>query len=132
MGVSLASLGALGPSKLDFGSILEGFGRVWEGLGEDLGGSWEDLGRLLANFWMNLEEIFAVGFLQALKCPDTAPQSWEVVILHLFKPYVEGKHQVSWPSASEWPRRDSRSVNNFLNEISTVMLGEAVIISTSE
>ena len=89
------------------------FAGVWEGFGDDLGGSWEDLGRLLANFWMNLEEIFAVRFLQALECPDTAPQSWEIIILHMFKPCVEGKHhQVSWPSASEWPRRDSRSVNN--------------------
>ena len=119
----LGRLGALGRS--DLGTLLLGCilgpqssirGRFWRGLGwfwQDLGGSWEGLGRILANFWMNLGEIFAVGFLQALKCPDTASQSWEIFILHLFRPYVEGKHQVSWPSASEWPWRDSRSVNNF-------------------
>ena len=56
LGASWASFVHLGPSRLDMGSILEGFG-------QDLGGSWEDFGQFLDGFWTHKFSIHFCNFV---------------------------------------------------------------------
>ena len=44
LGISWGSWVHFGPSGLDWGSILEGFERIWEGLGVPVGSIWAPFG----------------------------------------------------------------------------------------
>ena len=74
---------------MDFGSILEGSGRVWGGFSEGWEGFWMDFGRLWERFWKCLALFGPAGtyslywtpalIREASQCAGVLPPAWGIV-----------------------------------------------------